>query len=126
MTYFVDTSVFASILLKETGALKFQKKLRAAKTVISSSLLEAELYAICKREKIEFSIIDEALSYISLLFPEKSLKTEYARIFSHGYCRGADAHHIACALYLDPELKNLKFLTADKRQMDIVKALNTV
>ena len=36
---------------------------------------------------------------------------------------GADAWHLACALFLDPDANELVFLTLDRRQRDVAKSI---
>ena len=40
-----------------------------------------------------------------------------------GYLRGADLWHVATALYVSPQARNLSFATLDARQSDIAAAL---
>ncbi|HCU25137.1 MAG TPA: hypothetical protein DF383_08970, partial [Deltaproteobacteria bacterium] len=75
------------------------------------------------REQVPWQFASEILEFVHPIIPERSLVPEYQKIFSHGYCRGADAFHLATALYLEPEAKNLVFLTADKTQGKIAASL---
>lgn len=45
----------------------------------------------------------------------------YHHLFGMGYCSGADAHHIACALFLDGKGEIYRFLTLDAKQRKIAK-----
>ncbi len=115
-SYYVDSSVLVAILFEEQQAKKFRGLLKKSRSAFSSFLLEAEVYSAAAREKVELKIAEDFIRSVSLVFPERSFQKEYAEIFSSGYCRGADAHHIACALFLDPKKEELIFLTADNRQ----------
>ena len=120
---YVDTSVIVGLLFKQ-GSFKKQKAvLDSAHEVLSANLLESELLAVCKRENISFDRSDPYLDRISLILPERSLRPEYTKTLSSGYCRGADLYHLACALYLDPGAKELIFLTADEKQRVLAKEL---
>ncbi len=121
--FYVDSSVIAALLLEEKNSKQIRKTLSRAKQLYSGHLIEAEIFATAKRESIELSLASSFLNPVALVFPEQSLQKEYEEIFSKGYCRGADAYHIACALYLDPEKKNLSFLTLDEKQALIARQL---
>ena len=47
----------------------------------------------------------------------------FCAVFEAGYLRGADAWHLATALYLTPDPGELTFLTLDERQGDIASKL---
>lgn len=118
---YVDSSAIAAILLIEEKASQYQKFLDHAEEVVSSSLLEAEIYSVAARERVDSHLLEKTLSHISISIPERTLRREYSLIFSHGYCRGADAHHIATAMYLDPTCRVLTFLTADRSQKEMAR-----
>jgi predicted nucleic acid-binding protein len=120
---YVDSSVIVAILFEEVSAKKYRAYLNRNKSNYSASLLEAEVYSAACREKVSFDKAQEILRHISLVFPNASLEKEYQKIFSTGYCRGADAYHLACALYLDSSRKELKILTADQPQANVAKTL---
>jgi len=44
-------------------------------------------------------------------------------VLRHGYVRGADLWHLACALYLKKRVKELLFLTLDQRQQEAAMKL---
>lgn len=91
--------------------------------VLSSCLLEAEILSAVVREKLTIKLAFDILVSVSLVLPERSMASEYRKIFAKGYCKGANAFHIATAHYLEPEPKNLVFLSADKVQKKIAQAL---
>lgn len=119
----MDTSVVVAVLFQEPGWEVYQRVMARADAVVSSLLLEAEVYAAVVREGFPIASAVNALGSISLAFPDRSLALEYAEIYSIGHCRGADAHHVATALYLDPPRKELRFLTADRQQARIARRL---
>jgi hypothetical protein len=51
-----------------------------------------------------------------LIFPERSLAKELAQIFSHGHIRGADALHLATAIWLADGMNDkIEFLSLDEK-----------
>jgi hypothetical protein len=44
-------------------------------------------------------------------------------VLEHGYLRGADLWHLACALFVVDEPDMLTFLTLDTRQQEVAAAL---
>lgn len=120
---YVDTSILVGMLFEEKDAHKWKRFLNAKDDTVSSALIEAELLAAAAREKVELALASTFLESVTLLHPDRSLKEEYAKIFSFGYIRGADACHLASALFLDPEAKTVSFLTADAQQRHIAAQL---
>lgn len=120
---YLDSSVIIALLLEEGPSKQIRKTLTSFKKLYSASLLEAEVLATAKRENIDLSFAYSFISPIGLLFSEQSLQKEYEEIFSLGYCRGADAYHLASALFLDPEKSNLFFFTLDEKQKLIAKKM---
>lgn len=119
--YYIDSSVLLGMLFDDQET-EFLKKMPAAQTV-SSHLLEAEVLSACFRDNIETHKAVSLLNEIDLITLDRSLVGEYNLIFQSGYLKGADAFHLACALFLDPTCKNLTFVTADKPQAIIAKKL---
>lgn len=91
--------------------------------MVSASLLEAEVLASAKREGVALDKAAPFVDMVSLVIPERSLLPEYLSIFEAGYLRGADAYHLAAALYTDPTRKQLGFATADQKQSEIADRL---
>ena len=120
---YVDTSILGSIILGEKNASKLHQLLERSANVMSSHLIEAETFTIASREGISFSVVQEYLHFFKFIQPDRSLRGEFEEIFSHGYVRGADAMHLACALYLDPSRQALQFYSVDKKQITIAKKL---
>jgi len=90
--------------------------------LFASNLLEAEFRSAMRREGLEEGA-DSLLSGLSWLHPDRSLRPEFVRVLRHGHVRGADLWHLACALYLKTRVKDLLFLTLDKRQQDAATEL---
>lgn len=120
---YVDSSVVVALLLGESGFTKIRRALDQADELLSANLLEAEVYAAASREGIALRDASLFVKPITLLTPDRSLFPELSKILSRQYCRGADAYHLACALYLDPEAADLAFCTADHRQKQVASEL---
>lgn len=121
---YVDSSVVLSVLLEELNYEVFSSLISNKHFVYSSPLLVAEVFSALHREKLSFQLAELVFSTIDfIILPQEDLFQEYPRIFKEGYLRGADAFHLATALYIDPLAKNLTFLTADERQKVVAKKL---
>jgi predicted nucleic acid-binding protein len=116
LNVFIDTSVLVTILFKESGYKKLNSLIEQATEILACNLLEAELLSVMAREKRPLADALEAIKHISLFMPDRSLADEYKKIFNMTFCRGADAYHLACALFLDPQATELIFLTQDNKQ----------
>ncbi len=87
----------------------------------SSNLLEAELRAAFARERV--SLAGDLFNWMTWVLPERPLTPELERVFAGGDLKGADAWHLACALYLAEEPAKLAFLTLDQRQRAVARRL---
>ena len=112
---YVDTSVVAALLFAEKNYKDVNKRLNQADRIVSSHLM------IAKREDISFDDIDQYLQYFDIAVPDRTLQAEVISILEQTYCRGADAFHIATAIYLDPKMEKLKFYSFDKQQLVAAK-----
>lgn len=88
---------------------------------VSSNLLEAELRAAFARERA--ALTGELFDWMKWVFPERPLTPELERVFAGGYVKGADAWHLACALYVAEKPGELAFLTLDRRQRAVAHRL---
>jgi predicted nucleic acid-binding protein len=118
---YVDTSVLVAILFDEPGGKAAATRLARYDEVFSSNLLEAELAAVCAREKAEMPV--ELRTSISWILPDRALSDEIAVTLAAGYVRGADLWHLACALYLAEDPGAIAFLTLDERQREVAKKM---
>ena len=93
--------------------------------LFASNLLEAELRSALAREGLP---VDPAglLSGITWVHPNRPLSGEFERVTVEGHAKGADLWHLACALFLAPEPKELSFLTLDRRQEEIARKLGFI
>ena len=119
---YVDTSCLVAIAFAEAGAAKLASRLGRMDRLFASNLLEAELRSALAREGLS---TDPAglLSGITWVHPNRPLSGEFERVMVEGHARGADLWHLACALFLAPEAKDLAFLTLDRRQEEIARKL---
>ncbi len=118
---YVDTSCLVAIAFGESEAAQVVSRLREHDVLLSSDLLEAELRATLVREAAE---VDEALfSWIKWVLPDRPLSVEIIRVLRAGYLRGADLWHLATAMYVTPEPRDLTFLTLDRRQEEVAEEL---
>jgi hypothetical protein len=63
------------------------------------------------------------LDFVTWIYPNRPLAREIERVAGVGYLRGADLWHLANALFLAPEPRELTFLTLDKRQREVAVEL---
>ena len=123
MTFaYVDTSCLVAVAFDEPGARKLAARLRRFDRLFSSNLLEAELRSALVREGAD-GHIEDLLSWLTWVYPNRPLTPEYARITTAGYLRGADLWHLANALFLAPDQTDLSFLTLDGRQGAVARRL---
>lgn len=123
MTFaYVDSSCLVALAFDEPGARKLAARLRRFDRLFSSNLLEAELRSALVREGAD-GHIEELLSWLTWVYPNRPLTPEYARITAAGYLRGADLWHLANALFLAPDPTDLSFLTLDGRQGEVARRL---
>lgn len=118
---YVDTSFLVAIAFGERGAKSSARRLDGFDELLSSNLLEAELRSAFRREEVPFE--QNLLSWITWVLPDRSLGREMARVLEAGYVRGADLWHLAAALYLVEDPRELSFLTLDDRQRKVAETL---
>ncbi len=119
---FIDTSCLVAIALGESGWAKVAARLAAYESVFAAGLLEAELKSALCREGVpgDAAAVLPALSWIT---PDRALSFEIDRVLAAGSVKGADAWHLACALYLAPDGHEIAFETLDRRQRAIAVKL---
>ena len=118
---YVDTSVLVGIAFGEPVGERFELALNRFDRMLSSSLLEAEIRAVFRREDEDFE--DDVIAGIEWVLPTKPLSAEFATALSAGYLRGADLWHVATALYVSPQPHTLSFATLDTEQGRVASAL---
>lgn len=118
---FVDTSCLVAVLTSEPSAAKVARRVRGFQHVFAAALLEAELRCVAAREGVP--IPSDLFDGFRWVMPDRRLTTELDRVLQAGYVRGADAWHLACALYLADLPAELTFVTMDTRQRTVAAAL---
>lgn len=118
---YVDTSCLVAIAFGEPGGDELAADLEGFAHLFSSNLLEAELRSAFAREGVEGG--EHLLTWITWVLPDRPLSAELGRVLGAGYARGADAWHLATALYLVEEPADLPFFTLDARQAELAGAL---
>lgn len=118
---YVDTSCLVAIAFAEPAYKAVASRLNRFDQLFAANLLEAELRAAFRREKV--NVDDSLVANLSWVFPDRALTAEIEAVLDFGHVRGADAWHLACALYLAPDPRELAFLTMDRPQAKVADAL---
>jgi hypothetical protein len=119
---YVDTSFLLGIAFEEPGAARLTSRLRRFDRLFSSHLLEAEFRSALAREGISEGG-DDALRHFTWVYPNRPLTPELERILNTGHVKGADLWHLANALFLARDSRELSFLTLDRRQRQVAVEL---
>ena len=119
---YLDTSCLVAVALGEEGAADVAEHLRGYDFLAASNLLEAELRSVLAREQVEEDP-SPLLEGIAWVHPDRALSSELQDVVRQGYVRGADLWHLACASFLRRKLSSLEFLTLDKTQDRVARAL---
>ncbi len=117
----MDTSCIVGNALGQEAAVATRERLRRFPRVVSSPLLEAELYSALVREGRDVG--DEWTNGVELVIADRPLSLELRTVLAAGYVRGADAWHLATALYLSPDPTELTFLTLNTAQRRVAETL---
>ena len=120
---YVDASCLLSVALTERGWAAVEQRLNAFTDLFASNLLEVEFRAACARERVPPDT--RLLTRVRWVLPTRPLTEEIATVLATGrFLRGADAWHVACALYLVRAGAALAtFLTLDERQRSAAQRL---
>lgn len=118
---FVDSSCLVAQALGEPAAKRVARLLSGAPLLLASPLLEAELRAALRHEEVS-GAIDRLLAGLRWIHPPRPLTEELRRVFEAGSPRGAEAWHLASALFV-AEPPELDFLTLDARQGEVARHL---
>ncbi len=120
---YVDSSVLVAIAFDEPGAAAMERRLARCDAVYSSLLTEAEILAALHREGAAIADREAFFAPLAWVLPNRRLTGEMTRALAAGYLRGADLWHVASALFLEPEPKELAFLTLDAEQRKVASRL---
>lgn len=122
-TAYVDSSCLVAVSLEEPGSHEILGRLSRYDRLFSSPLLEAELRSSLIRAGDD-GRIKNILTWFLWVFPYRRLTQEIDLVLDTGYLKGSDLWHLSCALFLRPRIETpLTFLTVDRRQGDIARAL---
>lgn len=119
---YIDTSCLVALAFEEPAAAELAGKLYDFDRLFASNLLEAEFRATLVREGVSEDG-SELLSWVTWVYPNRPLRSEFERITVHGYLRGADLWHLACALFIASDPQQIAFLTLDRRQSEVAAML---
>lgn len=118
---YVDTSCLVAVAFSEPGHEALAERLATIDRLHSSNLAEAELCAaLFGRGAVDDGSITRRVSWV---LPDRSLGPEIQTVLAAGYLRGADLWHLACALYLSLDPRELVFLTMDHQQAAVADAM---
>ena len=118
---YVDSSCLVAIALGEPVAKRIAARLAGFRVILAHPLLDAEVRCACAREGQPLP--DAELQLVHWIDVDRPLSDEIDHVLSAGYVRGADGLHLATALYLAPDPRQLTFLTLDTRQRAVARAL---
>jgi predicted nucleic acid-binding protein len=118
---YVDTSCIVATAFGEKDAAAVVRRLSRFDRVLSSPLLEAELFSALRREGREVAATWSAA--IEFVMVDRPLTEELTRVLAAGDLRGADCWHLATALFVTPEPSELAFVTLDAGQRRVARAL---
>ena len=122
-TAYVDSSCLVAVALGEPGSHEILGRLSRYERLYSSPLLEAELRSSLARAG-DAGRVKNILTWFLWVFPYRCLTQEIDLVLDAGYLKGSDLWHLSCALFLRPRIEmSLSFLTTDRRQGDIARAL---
>lgn len=120
---YIDTSALVAVALQQEGWQRVTPHLAAHGKLHASELLLAELLSVAMREDVVPNVLLAPFEAITVIIPNRSIVPELNTVAAGGYLRGADLWHLACALYLSPNPKELFFLTCDGKQRAVAKRL---
>ena len=120
-TAYVDTSAILAIAFEEPAGERVALRLAGYSDWVSSNLLEAEVRAAFARDAR--GLDDVYVPQIKWVTPERALTEEITQVLRAGYVKGADAWHLAAALYATFELDIVAFITLDAQQRRVAEAL---
>jgi hypothetical protein len=121
---YVDSSCLVAIALSEPNSIRVAEALEEHDELLSSNLLECELLSALAREAVYGE--PPFLAEIGWLIPDRPLSHEIRRVLTHGRLRGADLWHLASALYLADDPRELHFLTLDIPQRDVAASIGFI
>lgn len=119
---YVDSSWLLAIAFEEPGYRRREERLRAFDQLYASNLVEAEVRSALVREAVPEGR-EDLFRAITWLYPTRPLTQEFRGVMTYGHLKGADLWHLACALFLSPDPREITLLTLDRRQKDVGRRL---
>jgi hypothetical protein len=119
---YVDTSCLVAIAFEEPGWEGLADRLKRFDRLLSSNLLEAELRSTFVREGLAEGA-HKLLAWVTWVYPNRPLSREFQEVTAVSFARGSDLWHLACALFLAPDPRQLAFVTLDPRQRETAELL---
>ena len=118
---YIDTSALVAVAFAEPSGERVVERLADFPLLISSNLLEAEFCSALAREGFTYS--RKWLEVISWVYPDRPLTKEFNKILDTGYLKGADLWHVATALYVSPDPRDLAIITLDIDMKSLTSSL---
>ncbi|MCA1789259.1 MAG: type II toxin-antitoxin system VapC family toxin [Thioalkalivibrio sp.] len=118
---FVDTSALVAIALGEPHQADLRRVMDDVPDLFAAPLMEAEFRSVLAREGVEDGL--RLLDVFRWVLPDRPLSEELGRVFAAGYQRGADAWHLATALFLAEHPGDLPLVSLDERQRGVAAKL---
>ena len=119
---YVDTSCLVGVAMNEPAGMRIRGRLMHFQKLVASNLLEAELRSAIQRMGVEQDP-SNLLARVHWIHPDRPLTPELSLILAIDALRGADLWHLACALFVSPDPRQLSFLTLDQPQRAVAKQL---
>ncbi|MEZ4267528.1 MAG: type II toxin-antitoxin system VapC family toxin [Myxococcota bacterium] len=119
---YVDTSCLVAVAFEEPGHDALRARLQGYSSLVAGGLVEAELCSALARENRGATAAHLFPSVRWFGVPAR-LTAELERVFEAGYLRGADAWHLAAALWFCDTPPSLAFCTLDKAQAAVARHL---
>jgi predicted nucleic acid-binding protein len=121
---YVDTSAMVAVHFGEPTRAAYLRAFRGHQRLLSATLARAELWATIVRERESLDAADRLLRRFTMFVPPDGLDDECREALGHGYVRGADLWHVACAMRLAGRHRTkLMFCTGDADQAAVARAV---
>jgi predicted nucleic acid-binding protein len=120
MVWYLDTSAFLKLIVKEEGSVAMRKWYSAQENLWSSHLLRTEALRAAGRLDIDDELVERALDTVTLVLPSVTTFA-VAGGMQPSELRSLDAIHLAAALELGSDLSGV--VTYDDRMSRATVAL---
>lgn len=122
---YVDTSCLVAVAFEEPGHEAVRRGLEGYAGLVAGGLVEAELRSALAREG-RGGEVDHLFPQVRWFGVPARLNAELERVFAGGYLRGADAWHLAAALWFCDTPQSLAVCTLDEGQAAVARRLGFV